>query len=133
MTHDNIIITAHSKDVAQRIFDSIQADNITKEGNTTGNGTVSSGGSYANNEGKTPYAYADDGSPIWSKSDYDRYQFEVHKYRQEQLELNSPYNNHVVDDSGQSDGGVQSSSSSSSSSSSVGLIVFKCSHIIYYI
>lgn len=75
-THDNIIITAESRDVAQRIFDSIQVDNSTMENNGTGGtgNSSSTSNSNGNMDGKTPYAYGDDGvTPLWTKADYERY------------------------------------------------------------
>lgn len=73
-THDNIIITTTSKELTQKIFDSIKT---VSSNNTTNNNSTSSSSS---NSSKHIYGYADDGTPFYSQAELEKYIMEKGGY-----------------------------------------------------
>lgn len=108
-TGESILVCGENKEVVDRIADSIQ---FKGENNSTSNSTS------LNNNGNhngTPYAYADDGSPIWTKAEFERYVMDKGGYSS--LE-DYYYTIQTIEDTSSHSSSSQGSSSQDSSSHS---------------
>ena len=120
ITHDNIIISSHDKDLTLRIYNSIKYNgNVSADSN---NGTNHTNNNVGNKS--VPYAYADDGSPIWTKEKFEKYVMEkggyasldeyyaVHRGDQQAIN-NFDARNHIYPESTSTSGGSSSGGGSS--------------------